>query len=122
MRKTVAVRPQYSLIVICDPTAKVNVPDWPYGASLAASDSCILCGCYPEVDGPTQVTLGTIEDVRPSGPQVFEGTLKTPGFKIALETAEGDSILDMPTKMAETRVRIWANRDRAPNDLVVGID
>ena len=122
MRHTLAVRPPYSLIVICDPTARVEVPDWPHGASLAASGSCILCGCYPEMDGPTELTFATGDEIPADGRPVFEGTLKTPGYKIALETAEGDGIVSMPTKRTETLVRIWTNRSRAPDRIVVGVD
>lgn len=122
MRHTVSVRPPYSQLVICDPTAQVEVPSWEHGATLAASDSCILCACYPEQDGPTRVIFGGDDDVQLKGLPVFEGTLKTPGRQIALETVEGDGILSMPTKGAETPVRIWTNRNWAPDEVVVVID
>src|SRR3954451_9758309 len=106
MKHTFAIRPPFSLLVICDPSAKVEVPEWKHGASLAASASCILCACHPEQDGPTQVIFGNRNEVQRSGPAVFQGTVKTPGCKIGVETAEGDKMFSMPTRGAETPVRI----------------
>jgi hypothetical protein len=122
MKQTVDIRPSYSQVVICDPTAKVEVPLWRKGVPLVASETCILCGCYPDSDGPTELTFGTGKEVFVDSRPLFEGTLKTPGRTIALETVEGDSILSMPTDGTETLIRIWANHDWCPDKVIIGID
>jgi hypothetical protein len=48
--------------------------------------------------------------------------LKTPGRQIAVETAEGDGIFRMPTKGAETLVRIWSNHSWLPDKVIIGVD
>ena len=89
--------------------------------SHVATDTCILCGCYPDVDGETVITLGTINEVHKEGKVVFDGTLMTPGRRIAVETVEGDSIFEMPTTNTKTRVQIWTNADWAPDKVTIGV-
>jgi len=98
------------------------VPLWERGAGFAASDSCILFGCYPESDGPTDLTFGAGDEVRGDGSPIFELVLKTPGRQIAGESVEGDGIFSMPTRGTEALVRIWANLSWAPDKVIIGID
>lgn len=91
MKQTTSIRPAYSQVVICDPTAKVDVPLWERGVGFVASHTCILFGCYPEPDGPTDLAFGTGEEVGGDGPPTCEFTLHTPGRRIAVETVEGAS-------------------------------
>jgi hypothetical protein len=120
--KQTTIWPPYSQVVICDPTARVEVPPWKEGVPFVASDTCILFMCYPEIDGPTDIVFGPGGEVHDSGAPVFEGRLKTPGSQIAVETVEGDGIFSRPTKGAETLVRIWANRNWLPDKVIIGID
>jgi hypothetical protein len=122
MKQTTSIRPAYSQVVICDPTAKVEVPLWERGVGFVASDTCILFGCYPEPDGPTDLIFGTGDEVRGDGPPTGEFRLKTPGRQIAVETTEGDGVFRMATKGSETRVRIWSNRSWLPDKVIIGVD
>ncbi|HLG48340.1 MAG TPA: hypothetical protein VKY24_19000 [Reyranella sp.] len=122
MRLTTSIRPAYSQVVICDPTAKVEVPLWERGVPFVASDTCILFMCYPEIDGPTGITFGDGDDVQVHGDPICERMLKTPGRQIAVETAEGDGIFSMPTTGTETKVRIWSNRSWLPDKVIIGVD
>jgi hypothetical protein len=122
MRQTISIRPAYSQVVICDPTAKVEVPLWERGIPFVASDTCILFMCYPEIDGPTGLTFGNDDDVRIQGDPICERMLKTPGRQIGVETAEGDGIFRMSTKGTETMVRIWSNRSWLPDKVIIGVD
>lgn len=122
MKQTTLIRPAYSQVVICDPTAKIEVPLWQRGVGFVTSDTCILFGCYPNSDGPTDLTFGTGDEVYGEGTPTCEIVLKTPGCQIAIETPEGDGIFSMPTKGAETLVRVWANRNWAPDKVIIGID
>ena len=79
-----------------------------------ASDTCILFMCYPEPEGPTELSFGTGDEVRVDGLPICERILKTPGRRIAVEGVDGDGIFSMATKATETRVRVWANRDWLP--------
>jgi hypothetical protein len=122
MFQSTSLRPPYSQIVILDPKARVEVPDWKKGASFVATDTCILFACLAEIDGETQFTLGSVSEVNPGFPPIFEGELKTPNHQIALETVEGDSVLGAQTNRPVTIVRIWSNRAKEPDKVIVGID
>jgi hypothetical protein len=122
MSKSASLRPPYSQIVILDPKMRVEVPDWTKGASFVATDTCILFGCLAEIDGETQFTLGSAAEVDPGFTPIFEGKLKTPNRNIALETVEGDPVLDAPTNHELTIVRIWSNTTKEPDKVIVGID
>jgi hypothetical protein len=78
--------------------------------------------CYPEIDGPTELTFGSSDDVRAAGRPICEQVLKTPGQRIAVETAEGDGIFNMPTRGTQTLIRIWVNRDWLPDKVNIGVD
>lgn len=107
--------------MIRDPSARVEVPLWKKGASLVATDTCILCGCYPDMDGETQITVGTTHQVQTESPPLFDGVLSTPGHKIALQTVEGDPVLEVATTGDITPIRIWTNRNWAPDVVVIGL-
>jgi hypothetical protein len=115
-------RPPNHQIVICDPTSDIEVPDWKKGAPWVATDTCILCMCMIDFEGETDLTLGPGSEVAVDHAPVFDGTLKTPGHRIVLETVWHDPVLEMATFSTETRVRIWTNRLVTPDDVIVGID
>ena len=78
---------------------------------------CLLGG-----NGRRKLTLGKMAEVDPGSRPAFEGKLKTPSRKIALETAEGDSVLKTSTEREVTTVRIWSNAVKEPDKVVVGFD
>lgn len=117
------VRPPYHQIMIFDPTTKIEIPLWPRKLPpFVATDTCILCGCQADMDGKTDVAFGRGDEVRIETVPIFEGTLKTPGRQVALETVERDRILELTTANVETLVRIWTNRLLCPDKVRIGID
>jgi hypothetical protein len=116
------LRPPYAQIAILDPSATIEVPLWERAVPLVASDTCILCGCCPDTDGETQITVGTSDEVRTVAPPIFDGVLKTPSHKIALQTVEGDGVLEVSTVGDRTPIRIWSNRKLGPDVVSIGID
>lgn len=122
MTYTLRARPPYSQIMMRDPSAKVEVPEWKKGVPFVATDTCILYGCYPDMDGETQITVGTADQIDADSSPVFDGMLRTPGHKIVLQTVEGDLILEVATIGDTTPVRVWANRNWLPDIVTIGID
>jgi hypothetical protein len=109
--------------MIFDPTAKIEIPLWPRELPpFVATDTCILCLCQADMDGETDVAFGRGDEVRIEASPTFEGILKTPGRQIALETVEGDRILELTTANVATLVRIWTNRPLSPDKVRIGID
>ena len=64
MRTAKIIRPVNSLIFVCDQTRGIT-PSWQKDKQILWTDSCVSIACYPEQDGPTEVTLGTVDDVDP---------------------------------------------------------
>ncbi len=115
------VAPPYSLVIIEDPSGG-EVPDtMPAKLCIASTDSCIAVGCLAEVDGETAFTLGEAADVNPGFQPAFDGRLKTPSRKVSLQTVERHTILEAPVQQQETRVRVWTNDPKRPDEVIVGI-
>lgn len=114
-------------IVVSDPDAKIEVPQWPMNSvnmsvRLISTDTCILVGCLMDADGETEFTLGEIHEVDPGRPPAFEGKLKTPNHKISLESVDGHTVLEAPVLHLETKVRIWTNHESEPDKVIVGFE
>ncbi len=123
MIKTTKIAPPNSQVVIVDPNGKkVEVPDYRESVPFAATSSCILFYCFPEVDGETEIILGKASEVDPGYVPVFDGHLLTASKILAIETVQGDAILQTPTASARTKLRIWSNAIKWPTKIIVGID
>jgi hypothetical protein len=123
MAETIKIAPVNSQVVIVDPNSKkVEVPDYRESVPFVATSSCILFYCFPEVDGETEITLGKASEVDPGHAPVFDGHLLTASKTLAIETVEGDTILQTPTSGVQTKLRIWSNAIKWPTKIVVGID
>lgn len=114
-------------IVVSDPDAKIEVPQWPMNSvnmavRLIWTDTCILVGCLMDADGETEFTLGRVREVDPGRPPVFEGKLKTPTRKISLESVDGRTVLEASVPQLETKVRIWTNHESEPDNVIVGFE
>jgi hypothetical protein len=114
------IPPPYSLILVGDP-GEGNIPASIDGSLIASTDSCVAVGCRSETDGDTQFVLGDTRDVDPGGQPIFQGTLKTPGHRIALRSVIGLMILETPVPHDETTIRVWVNDPNEPDQVIVGI-
>jgi len=111
-------------IAVLDPGGKVDVPQWPrdIAVRLVSTDTCILVGCLIDADGETEFALGRMSEVDAGDRLAFQGKLKTPTRRIALESVDGRLILDAPVSQEETMVRIWTNHESEPDKVVVGFE
>ncbi len=114
-------------IVVSDPDAKIEVPQWPMNSANMAvrliwTDTCILVGCLMDADGETEFTLGDMHEVDPGRPPVFQGKLETPTHKVSLESVDGRTVLEMSVPRLETAIRIWTNHHSEPDKVIVGVE
>ena len=117
MSKSAKVTPPNSIIFISDP----NGGQAPYpvrGARILATPSCISVICYPEQDGPTEVTLG---EVTSGDDLAFEGDLETPSRAVVVSTVEREVVLEVAVPKTLTHIRIWMNHPRWPDRIIVGL-
>ena len=121
MSSTAKVRPVNSILFVSDPEG--GEPPMPVrGPMVLSTASCISVRCFPEQDGPTEVTLGPAIDVKPSGLPSYEGDLETPKRKIVISTVEGETILEADVPNVRSRVRVWLSHSQWPERVVVGYE
>ena len=120
MPSSTKISPPNSLLFISD----IDGGDAPYperGPLILSTPSCISVACYPEQDGPTEVTLGKMEAVDPGDRPAFDDDLETPGRAVRVSTVEGDTILEMKVPQTRTHVRIWVSHSRWPDKVIIGV-
>ena len=121
MTVQVRVAPSNSLIFISDtaefwPTYNVDA------TPIVANDKCVSVVCLMWQDGETDVTLGLAAALgaQTAAPD-FDGFIETPSYKVMVSTVEHDVILTCDVPETRTRVRIWLNRPKEPDDVVIGL-
>jgi hypothetical protein len=72
------------------------------------------------MDGETEVVLGSASEVDPDG-LAFDGTLATPSRKVVVTTVEEETVLKTTVPDIVTRVRVWTNRTREPDRVMIGV-
>lgn len=113
-----SIAPQNSIIFISDPTQRVEVPADVGSTLVAVTSSCVSVGTLAEVDGETTVRLAD-SFADPEGEIVFDGSVETPGRRIAVSDVLGNSILEMDVPSSLSRVTIWANDPMEPDLILV---
>jgi hypothetical protein len=88
---------------------------------FASTPSCIAVGCMSDTNGKTQVTLGTMQELRPRDPPAFDSQLETPSHAISIWTVEHETIAQKAVLDRKTRVRVWVNHPSEPNDVVIAL-
>lgn len=73
------------------------------------------------LDGETEVTVGSAEEVGPGGLPAFDADLETPHRAVAVWTVEDERILEVPVPGTQTRVRVWVNHPVEPDKVIVGL-
>jgi hypothetical protein len=96
------------------------MPEYRRGELISFTSSCIKVRCLNDADGETWFTLGAYTDLHPKTALRFEGFLETPNRKIAIRTVELSIVLEVDVPTTRTYVRIWANDESEPDDVIVG--
>ena len=117
---TCRVVPMNSLLFISGPDGGIPpIPVW--GVMILSTRSCISFACYPEQDGPTDVTLGWSRDVDPGRAPAFEGDLETPHRLVVIRTVDDKTVIKADVPDVRTHVRIWYSHPRWPERVVIGV-
>lgn len=114
------VAPEYNSFYIAGRRG-VNVPiDFDHGF-IASSSECITVPCLYWNEGDTSITLGRTSDLDRVDPPRFEGDLQTPQRRVLLFDANMPEIMSMVVPGAVTRIRIWTNDPREPDEVTIGV-
>jgi hypothetical protein len=120
MAVSIKVAPPNSLLFISDQNGGV-APEPVRGAQILSTSSCISVACLMSQDGETEVTLGSAPDIRPGGFAVFDGLLETPNRSVVVSTVEGHPLLEARVPRVTTRIKVWVNRPKEPDQVVIGL-
>ena len=120
MHTSSLIRPVNSLIFVSD-RAGGRIPLWQKNKQILWTDSCISVACYPEQDGPTELSLGTAPEVDPGFRPEFDGMLETPNRIVTVQDVTHEVILSMNVAEQLVRVRIWLNHPRWANRIAIGV-
>lgn len=120
MSSTTRLAPPNSVVFVSDANGG-EVPSSMGGAVVAASGSCVAVGCRSEDDGETEFTLGTLAELDRSEQPAYVGILKTPSRRVAVRSILGRCLLDTAVSGELTRLTIWVNDPREPDEVVIAV-
>jgi hypothetical protein len=117
----IKVAPPNSLVLITD-VQRGEVPEKiDPELGFGSTDSCIAVACLPDMDGETMIKLGPAGEVDPGHRPAFETILSTPTHTVAVMTIEWAVLLKTGVPASSTRVRVWTNRARWPDNVLIGL-
>jgi hypothetical protein len=120
MTQSRRIAPPNSLLFIED-IAGGEPPRPVRDAQILSTPSCVSVACLAFMDGETEMVLGPAAEVDPGGKPAFDGIIATPSRKVAVTTVEGEAILVTAVPDTKTRVRVWTNRTREPDRVLIGV-
>jgi hypothetical protein len=112
----VSVSPPNSLVLIGD--ASGDLPDTMGDDLVSATANVVAVGTLAETDGKTQIRVietGSSEHRPPK--LVFEGVLQVPSGRLTVQSVLGEVYAERPIARGRTRVEIWVNDDREPDEV-----
>jgi hypothetical protein len=116
-----SINPMNSLLFLSDAEGgDYPTPIW--GAQILSTSSCISFVCYPEQDGPTEISLGPGREVNPGTPAAFEADLETPHRAVIVSTVDHKAVMRMDVSGTRTHVCIWLSHPRWPEKIWIGLD
>jgi hypothetical protein len=72
------------------------------------------------MDGKTEITMGSAGEVDPGQKPDFDSAIATPTRTIVVSTVELKTVLEASVPTLQTRIRIWTNRPKEPDKVIVG--
>jgi hypothetical protein len=118
---TILVPVLNSLLFIRD-SEVVDLPEIDGSASSWSTEFCVAVSCQPDSDGPTAITMDTIQNLRPNGILLLDHYLKTPSRKVVVEGVLANKILESAVAGENTRIRIWTDGHRGTEKVIIGLN
>jgi hypothetical protein len=122
MTKSIKTEPPHPFVILTEAMKTAELPaKYPTESGFAATASCIYAPCDP-ADGDVTITIGPAQ--RPSARcplLLFDGVVATPKKMLRVWTSEWELLLEETAPAIRTRVRVWGNRPRLPDEIVIGL-
>jgi hypothetical protein len=124
MIRTVTIQPINSIVFVSGgDNYEVPAESFdPKRSLVAASSTCLIVGVLPEVDGPTELTIGPAREIDPGYSPSFVGPLETDSRRIIIDQVDGYIIHDQPVTSVSVIITIWLSHPRWPEKVFIGID
>ena len=99
----------------------IQVPEYIDNVLTAANETCVSVGTQADVDGEVTLRLSNqlAEADKDSYKKAFDGSIDTPGKKLAISTSEDDGILEIHVKDKKTQVSVWVDDLDYPSVVLV---
>jgi len=120
MKSTIRIEPPNGFVLVADDLRTADVPYFPSSpVRLAATSSCIAVGCI--VQEETEITVGPVGEISPDGEPALDQMLETKRKRLSIWTLHNDKVLEVSVPSTSTRVRIWGNRLREPDKVLIAL-
>ncbi|MFM9884480.1 MAG: hypothetical protein ACKVQT_15760 [Burkholderiales bacterium] len=116
----VTFAPPNSIVFVADPTHDYEIADNTGAALVTSTSSSIAIGTLAQMDGTTTVRLDRAF-AAPGGTLAFDGTLDTPGKRVAIIASGADEMLSMEVSHGCSQVRIWVNDLSEPSLILIEV-
>lgn len=123
MKKVIKYTPPNSIVFITDTDGGVvpSPENWT-NELVHASSTCVCVVCYPEIDGETELMLGSVDEVTTALglDLVFDGLIATPTKEVMVSDVYVKRLLQTRVPDLQTRIRVWVDHPRWPKKVIVG--
>jgi hypothetical protein len=99
----------------------LRVPEYSSGSIASATPSCISIRVVTYIDGEVLVRLVGNEPppLTHSLVNVFNGTIHTPGKKVAVVTSENERVLEVNVSGEATQIKVSVNDTQFPTEVQI---
>lgn len=101
----------------------VEIPPHSPTSVTSANESCVSVNALADVDGEVTIILANHLEAAPTEQLklVFEGTVATPGRKIAVVTSENVNLLETEVTGTQSAIEIFVDDQAFPSKIVVNV-
>lgn len=117
----IEVRPVNSILGIED-IKDGDVPEFVPHVLAYASSSFIMFSTYAEVDGPTDITIGSSSELALGRAPDLTFELLTPSRAIKITTVDEEVVFQSSVASEKTPVAFWFSHPVWPEKIWIGID
>lgn len=119
--RTVTLSPQNSMILVED-SIPGDVPTEDRPDPIMRNARCVSVGTLMQYDGETAISLGRLSEISRDEPPAFDGIIETPSGSVVVSVLPDVVILQEESGSPKTRLVIWTNDPREPDEIVIGVE
>ncbi|WP_432346196.1 hypothetical protein WMC41_21115 [Shinella yambaruensis] len=113
-----SIAPEYNSVYL----ASRPIPDVSHNfreKTIPSTPDCISIPCTYWNDGDTSFSVGEASEITMSTPPTFDGFLDTPDKRLVFFGANEPEFASVSVPTVKTRIRIWIDHPREPENVVI---